>query len=1114
MTAQAPDTAPTDGASPELVALVARMREADIPPGVEELADALWLARWLPAPAEPPAEPSSGPPSSVPRPGDSDGSGTLRARLPSIRGQVGGEAEGEAEEPDSARLFAPGAGGEGRGARMVPVRVPAAPALPEPLALQRGLRPLQRYRPPVRSVPRTLDERATAQRAAESGLVLPVLRAERRREARLLLLMDVSTSTVVWQQALDELRQVCERAGAFREVQVQYLHEAADGLPGCAATPERAGPLHAPEQLTDPTGRRLTLVLSDCAGPMWRSGRMQRLLSRWASVAPVAVVQPLPQRMWLRTHLPARRGMLHRREGPAGTLEFTPERGRAERGALPVPVLALRRHSVEGWARLIAGSTGQSLSAAAGWVRADHTASSAPVRATEDITGEERVRAFWRPASQEARRLAVYLSAVPLYLPVMQLVQYAMLAGTGPDVLSEVLLSGLLKRREDADDPRAVRYDFLPGVAGELRARLAVDEVELLFKHCSEYVERRFGRSARNFPALAGAFLRGAVEPPTDAGPLSGPDEREPAGLRAFAEVSAEVLRDLGQRLPSSPLPPMDSDELVGKGRAAFERYEREGLTRELDAAVGYFEEALSFARTTRGRDRAAEELAEALLARWRVRRVVEDLRDALAAAERAGTVRGSLLRGLIYSQYAEPSVTEGLSEELPEDVRRQALELADARHPARRWAFYELVRRADTELSRVLDDTSTAAEAVERRRIAAERLPVIRDAVARAGASLPASAEAGGEHEWYTAHLVRAIEAAGVRLEFPDPESGHMARGGLRLALARYYLGRGEIENAPEDVDKDRARELAGGATDDFMAAVRSPDALPDEERCRAWLGVASAIEIVQSSRGEDGRGRPAILQAVDQALLIAGDNTDLRFECHVWAARTYLQRYFGTGRGVDINWSITAWEEAVALLDEDDTRRAGVLVEYGTALYERSTGHLRKRDMDAAVRALRAAVDATPEGDPELPDRRLKLGYVYRLRYGWFSHVLADLYEADWILGEAARGAGTPHVAMYSWLERGHVAKEISTRTGNVSHLHRAAEYYLNAAQSAQDTDDRDAALDARESRAKVFEQLNAPDRALTEYREALHLTEDRTRTEVLRHHITRLESETADE
>ncbi|MET9971455.1 hypothetical protein ABZZ80_37530, partial [Streptomyces sp. NPDC006356] len=241
MTPRAPDL-PADGVSPVLTALVARMRDAGIPPGVEELADALWLARWLPASPE---RADRAKPAPSPGPEPALGPGISPPLPPRPLGTPG--EDDEERQPDSARLFAPGPGGDGTDVRMTPVRVPAAPALPEPLALQRGLRPLQRYRAPVRPVPRTLDEHATAERAAESGLVLPVLRTDRRREARLLLLMDVSTSTVVWQQALDELRQVCARAGAFREVQVRYLHEAPGGLPGCAATPEPGAALHAPE---------------------------------------------------------------------------------------------------------------------------------------------------------------------------------------------------------------------------------------------------------------------------------------------------------------------------------------------------------------------------------------------------------------------------------------------------------------------------------------------------------------------------------------------------------------------------------------------------------------------------------------------------------------------------------------------------------------------------------------------------------------------------------------------------------------------------------------------------------------------------------------------------
>ncbi|WP_279616372.1 SAV_2336 N-terminal domain-related protein, partial [Streptomyces atriruber] len=500
-----------------------------------------------------------------------------------------------------ARLVVPvedGGGPERPGG--VPVQVPAAAVLPDPLALQRALRPLQRYRPPVRPVPRDLDEPATAERAADTGLVVPVLRHARRREARLLLVMDLSTSTVVWEQALGELRHVCERSGAFREVQVQFLHESDEGRPGYAATARPGAALQDPGRLSDPTGSRLTLVLSDCAGPMWRAGRMQRLLYRWGSLAPVAVVQPLPQRMWRRTHLPASRGRLHRWEGPAGHLEFEPAGGvpaARRRRHIPVPVLALRRSSVEGWARLVSGATGQSLEAAAGLAEAEHGPSSAPVRARQEVGGAERVRAFRRSASPAAWQLAVYLSAVPTILPVMQLVQRAMLAGSGPEVLAEVLLGGLLKRSERADDPEVLAYQFLDGVEEELIGHLAQDDARLLQKHCSDYLERRFGRSVHNFPATAVALLGDAGEPVQPAG--TGPDTDHP-GLRAFAEVSGEVLRRfLPKGRPEDGQDPEDGDAaaLRAAARAARERYAQQRQARELDRAVDLLEAAVAASR-------------------------------------------------------------------------------------------------------------------------------------------------------------------------------------------------------------------------------------------------------------------------------------------------------------------------------------------------------------------------------------------------------------------------------------------------------------------------------------------------------------------------------------
>jgi len=533
----------TDG---QLAELTERLRAlGGVDPSARELAEALWLAPFVGSARQRPAEeppdaddvpvseedlattgptpPTARPPDSRPgpreQPADPDAD---RTRLHADRPGAGvTPADGPAAQPDDSH------------GDFVRVRVPTATALPHPLALQRALRPLQHYRPPVRTPALDLDEQATAEQAAETHLLLPVLRASARREARLRLLMDVSTSTGVWDTALEELRQLCAGLGAFREVAMHYVREGEDGH--LVAAPSRAfdRAARAAEQLRDPTGRQLTLVLSDCAGPLWRSGAMQRLLHHWGRAAPVAVVQPLPQRMWQRTHLPALPGTLRRREGMGARLGFTPADGAVRpAGALPVPVLSPTRTALGAWARLLAGNTGLAVSAPAAWVRADHPASpSRPERPVADP--ESLVRAFRRSASRQAVALAVSVSAVPLTLPVMQLVQRAMHPLSGPSVLAEVLLSGLLER--GAEDGW---YEFRPGVREALLRLLPRGDAMLVLKHCGDYVDRHFGRRARNFPALALARMSGGTvaSPEGDADVVPG----------AFAEVAGVVARRFG----------------------------------------------------------------------------------------------------------------------------------------------------------------------------------------------------------------------------------------------------------------------------------------------------------------------------------------------------------------------------------------------------------------------------------------------------------------------------------------------------------------------------------------------------------------------------------------
>ncbi|MEU9606215.1 SAV_2336 N-terminal domain-related protein [Streptomyces sp. NPDC048057] len=1068
-----------------LTALVTRLREAELKPTAEEVADALWLARYLPAPGpRPPGGDATGrtAPSAdgtpVRHPADPAPPAAPQPPLP------------QPQEPSSlVGLYGPAQAEATYGAlvdgsmRRIPVPAPAA--LPDALALERSLRLLQRYRPPRRHVRRELDEVATADRAADTGIVVPVLSVVRRREARLALVMDESSSNVVWSRALDELRQICERAGAFREVAVHRIAE--DDAP--------------PTDLGDPTGRQLTVVLSDCAGPLWRSGLMQRLLHSWAATAPVSVVQPLPQRMWGRTHLPARPGLLRRREGPAGRLEFVPRTGAPVDDGLPVPVLALRRSSFEAWTRLVAGATGRSLYAAAAVVKARHRPAAARARTERRIDPAERVRAFRRTASPAAAQLAVYLSAVPLLLPVMQLVQRAMLGRSGPDVLAEVLLSGLLRRddRRTPEDAAAERdedgpaYAFLDGVREELLGQLGASSASLVLKQCSEYVESRYGRTVRNFPALAAAFLDGSVSPadrfaePAVADP--GPHSRR---LWAFAQVSTQVLRRLGG--PSPTATPLGTPEdgpagLAAQARTCLDHFGEHGTVRDLDTAIRLLGSATRAERRAAARAALYGELADALLRRWFLRPVPEDLPEALDAAQNAiaGASEAHLTLGRLLEIMAEEVAAGRLSTKLlPDWVAVRAG--TDGADPAPIAAV--LLAAADGSLAELTEgpgrwDTALREAATPLRVRVLRRLAVTGAPYALRGPATPG--------QWATTTLGTAVDVVQALIDeslpgpYPDPdrvehhETALLLRGGLLLDLARHHRGEGPV--AADAVDPAASRGYAERAGDDLLAGIDGIDpgaGAPgaSAELLRAWLEYADAIEFAYEHPDDDARLR--ILQALDQARRHVERDEAAEAGILLRMARHLEQRHAESGSWSHRDSVIAAWTEALPLLPWHDPGRAGVLTSLGRRLIERGVDKDAPGDVHTAVRHLRSAVDQTAAGDPALPERRALLGHAHLERFR-ADEALADLHEADWTLGEAARTTTDPALAVTARWHRALATALLARRTASRERLLDAAAHCRAAASGPREL--LDALLAAHHARASRLARSAGPERALEE-------------------------------
>ncbi|MGW0559450.1 SAV_2336 N-terminal domain-related protein [Streptomyces sp. NPDC003016] len=551
----------------DLGELVGRLRSGGLDPTAEEVADAVWLARWLP-PGRTPAGAPGGPLEE-----DRGAGRTGRTTRPDPAGAgpdpgagsgVPGLSQGPGSGSGPVSLYAPGgrsraAGAAGAAGPAFPVRAPAAAALPGLLGLQRALRPLRHRAAAPPAAGGHLDEDATAEHSAMSGVISPVLRPSDRHRVDIQLLMDTGPAMAVWERMVEELRQACQQSGVFRDVQVHQLYDAGDGgapLIGTTTGPGGRTRLRPADQFHDPTGRRLTLLVSDCVGPLWQQGRAQRFIHQWPRRSPLAVVQPLPPRLWARTALPAEPGLLVRSAASGGRTAFVPDEEPwepLEATARPVPVLTPTPEAFASWARLLSDHGGSTVRGWAAWADAGEPAAAAeepafpaaPPPLSPGRSADELLRAFRANASPGAVRLAVHLAAAPLTLPVMQLVQRAMLPDTGPMELAEVLLGGLLRQLPGPGSRPC--YVYADGVQELLLNSLDQDAAALVLKHCSSYVERNFGRGARNFSALAAARLseRGTGAAPGLRGERreDGEDDASGAEPELFARVPARVLR-------------------------------------------------------------------------------------------------------------------------------------------------------------------------------------------------------------------------------------------------------------------------------------------------------------------------------------------------------------------------------------------------------------------------------------------------------------------------------------------------------------------------------------------------------------------------------------------
>ncbi|MEU7147686.1 SAV_2336 N-terminal domain-related protein [Streptomyces sp. NPDC045456] len=527
--------------------------------GAGELLDVLWLARAVRegelGPTLPGPEPArdTGPGASEDTPADSaapgapeDGSGGGPGAADGPDSTDGRREDGTAGDlpggvsatvfPSQRSLYAMGSeGGSALSRRARPARAPGRRALAKPQHLSRALRPLRRFEPhPHR---RVTDVEATVRLAAETALFDVVSRPDQERRWSAVLLVDDAPSMQVWSQLAGELRSVLDRGGVFRGVRV------------CAFDPQDMAVLGRLPWAAGPT---LTFVLTDGTSPGWRTPDAARAVRRWGCHGPVAVLHPLPRRLWRGTALDAQPRLLTSpvefagpdRTGVLDPLTGEPDPEAEEPGTVALPVVPLTPGGLGQWAALL-------------------TRPGVPHLIDTVLLGEEPEQDPPRPAgsaaelvahfrgafSPESYRLAVRLSAInPLTVPLMQLVRAATMSDAGPTQVAEILLGGLLER---VAAPRGARslggfdgplgtgsgqpvYDFRPGVRELLFSGLGTQQSLAVVEAVGRALEPYMGRLP-DFPALVA----------DDTGEM-----RLQESAQAFAVLASPVLERLGGRVP------------------------------------------------------------------------------------------------------------------------------------------------------------------------------------------------------------------------------------------------------------------------------------------------------------------------------------------------------------------------------------------------------------------------------------------------------------------------------------------------------------------------------------------------------------------------------------
>ncbi len=420
------------------------------------------------------------------------------------------------------------------------------------LSLAKALKPLLR-RVPSQDRPSILDEEQTVENfaATDKKILVPIFKPTLEPWLEIALVVDRSFSMDIWHQTLADLKTVLQHYGIFGNVQVWQLDflENKNNFVLYKGLNKNNSRASHPKELINPNGRRIILVVSDCVASYWQNVEIFDLLKLWSKSSPLAILQMLPEWLWLKTALGLGAKVTLTGNEPGLTNSRLKIRDILlwenvfhHKNPLQIPVFTLEPFSIQRWAGVVVGGSDTKV---AGFILTPDSFEELNTPAELNSTPEEAekaaeeiVRRFRNNASLLAQELAELLAAAPtIFLPVVRLIRKEMLPQAGQVQIAEVFLGGILRVRSSQIkqiDPDSVLYDFINPQVREILQRSSTRSTTIdVFDRVSKYIAKQLNLSLRDFLAQ----LRK---------PLTEVNKQKQDIILPFAEVAATILRNLG----------------------------------------------------------------------------------------------------------------------------------------------------------------------------------------------------------------------------------------------------------------------------------------------------------------------------------------------------------------------------------------------------------------------------------------------------------------------------------------------------------------------------------------------------------------------------------------